>query len=351
MDLDLNMTAYPWESKTLYTLRLIEQWFLPFLWLFAIYFAFSLSRTFLVHKNLRILLSLCAPSILVSTTSHNIFIYVIKWAENRQQHWTTEFVYCTVAFTHLTSSAFAGLILFGVVLERLRASVKNQNYESSGIKFGIILCAQSLVSSVLLSLYVIVYDMWTIDQTNPFYKYRYSFELHPSLGVICYGSAAVSTSLSVLLMCRLYKRNKMLRLRTRGCVPLALRYQYNENVHSLRTLIPLICMYGACTVVGSVLVILREIRFNLTGPTDIQQMIYLQLVYLSMDMFVFVGVPFMFVSYSPLKHLLFSDIQRLVGQETSQVRVVTNERFYQKHAPPINETTDIYFEHLRHSWR
>lgn len=56
MDLDLNMTAYPWESKTLYTLRLIEQWFLPFLWLFAIYFAFSLSRTFLVHKNLRILL-------------------------------------------------------------------------------------------------------------------------------------------------------------------------------------------------------------------------------------------------------------------------------------------------------
>jgi hypothetical protein len=77
-------------------------------------------------------------------------------------------------------------------------------------------------------------------------------------------------------MYRLYLRNKSLSLRTRGVVPLTLRYQYNENVQSLKTLVPVILMYGFCTVVGSFLVVCRQLRFNATGPSDILQMIYLQ---------------------------------------------------------------------------
>lgn len=149
-------------------------------------------------------------------------------------------------------------------------------------------------------------------------------------------------------MYRLYLRNKLMNLRTRGTVPLTMRYQYNENVQSLKTLVPLIFMYGFCTVFGSVLVTIRQIRFSKTGPSDILQMIYLQAVYMSMDLFVLVGVPFMFVSYRPLRILLVSDVKSLFRVKSNGVRVVTNERFYQKHAP-VN-ATDNYFGQYKEQW-
>lgn len=70
-----------------------------------------------------------------------------------------------------------------------------------------------------------------------------------------------------------------------------------------------------------------------------------------MDIFVLVGVPFMFLSYAPLKHLLFSDIQRLIGSKESPIRVVTNEHFYATHAPPVDQANDIYFKQLKESWK
>jgi hypothetical protein len=70
-----------------------------------------------------------------------------------------------------------------------------------------------------------------------------------------------------------------------------------------------------------------------------------------MDAFVLVGVPFLFLQYAPLKHLFISDIQRLTGSRETPIRVVTNERFYEKHAPPVDLTTDIHFAQLKDSWR
>ena len=130
----------------------------------------------------------------------------------------------------------------------------------------------------MLALIVMCYDIFTLSKTDPFYKYRYSFELHPSLGVICYTFASTGTILSAILVLKLYKHSQCMNLRTRGVVPLTSRYQYNENVQSLRTLTPIIFMYGVCSVCGSILVVARQIRFNETGPSDLQQAIYLQVL-------------------------------------------------------------------------
>ena len=56
MELDLDMVKYPRESVCLYYLRLAQHLISPFLWAMAIYFACSLPRISLVHKNLRIIL-------------------------------------------------------------------------------------------------------------------------------------------------------------------------------------------------------------------------------------------------------------------------------------------------------
>ena len=55
--MDLDLQHYQWERDCLYYLRLVEHLFAPLLWLIAIYFAISLPRISLIHKNLRIVLA------------------------------------------------------------------------------------------------------------------------------------------------------------------------------------------------------------------------------------------------------------------------------------------------------
>ena len=64
-----------------------------------------------------------------------------------------------------------------------------------------------------------------------------------------------------------------------------------------------------------------------------------------MDLFVLVGVPFMFISYFPLRNLLVMDTRHVLGLKAKQV--VPNQRFYQKHAPV--DGGDVYFKGLRQS--
>lgn len=106
-------------------------------------------------------------------------------------------------------------------------------------------------------------------------------------------------------------------------------------------------------------------RFSWAGPSDIVQMIYLQVClkleesnnnhlqagYMSMDIFILVGVPFMFLSYEPLKRLLFLDIRHLFGLEAQQsLRCENLEGFYSKHSPVAATTGDVYFKQLKELW-
>lgn len=129
-------------------------------------------------------------------------------------------------------------------------------------------------------------------------------------------------------MYRLYLRNKLLSLRTRGVVPLTLRYQYNENVQSLRTLVPVIFMYGFCTVIGSILVICRQLRFNSTGASDILQMIYLQVIVVPKANFqtLFLGCLFVHGYFCSSRRSIY--VSELCSSKTSSLfRHSTSHRF------------------------
>ncbi|KAI6205126.1 hypothetical protein M3Y94_00757200 [Aphelenchoides besseyi] len=163
MDLDVNQTHYAIESDLLYDLRVAQLCCAPFLWSMVVYFAISLPRISLVHKNLRIILSFLPFMIILCTSSHLLFLQLMKWSEKQPRTWLNELLYCIVGFIHLSSSAISASMMLSVVVERTLASFRQHNYEHSTSIFGFILAGQSILCGVALAGVVMIVDALTVN--------------------------------------------------------------------------------------------------------------------------------------------------------------------------------------------
>ncbi|KAH7715277.1 hypothetical protein AAVH_17367 [Aphelenchoides avenae] len=257
-------------------------------------------------------------------------------------------VLCIVSkVVHETGMPIAALTVMWIALERLLATILIKSYEKKTSTIGVRITITVYICSFIASLGGVAYDT-LLTNTFSVTTSRFSCQtinLHPyffpGAWVLC---VVGYISSNILLIC-LYKYNKRKKEVARG-VPLSARYQYAENVATLRVIVPAVCAYGVAVLFG-VLTFPQLIVAWDKGDRD-EELFINQLLYLY-PAFNSVVCPLAFaLRYPPLNYAMKADLASWMS--CTRGHVTPRSPVYVATTANVVEEGDIHFKQMDELW-
>ncbi|TKR72330.1 hypothetical protein L596_019799 [Steinernema carpocapsae] len=155
-------------------------------------------------------------------------------------------------------------------------------------------------------------------------------------------SCCIGFSCAIALLCFLYFYN-VNKQKQYGCHKLGSRYQYAENVATLKVLVPTVTGYLASLIVSMTLIALHYFKSAYMVSSD---WLYEQIFNINVVIFILYFVGMFLCLYAPLKKQFIKDLEKLFSLPRSQdgpsSSIVNADH---------TKTTDIYFKQLQSDWK
>ncbi|KAH7725352.1 Protein SRAB-14 a [Aphelenchoides avenae] len=299
----------------------------------AMYFGLRVSKISLIHANLRVLLVGLVAQYSVMDFGR-IAIYINAHIENDRLAGNVvclifRVIHETGIFVVVTSIAFIGL-------ERTIATFLPGTYERKGCSIAKLLVSLAYFFGCLTSILFIVRDtVWKkVFDVSTSTTSCETFALHPQYMFRCYSGA---------MLFSLYRYNQHRRRQSvKGTTArLAERYQYTENIATLRVIVPAIAGY---IVIASSGLVVMLFTMDLEQPPDIVDN-YMVIMYIIAQPYgPFFAVVF-FVYYPPLRQLVLRDLSKLRGgtvEPQKRTKIEDND---------AGKVAQVYFDQLQKSWQ
>uniref|UniRef100_A0A1I7YQQ4 G_PROTEIN_RECEP_F1_2 domain-containing protein n=1 Tax=Steinernema glaseri TaxID=37863 RepID=A0A1I7YQQ4_9BILA len=308
------------------------------------------------------LISLTGALVLFNITRFvKSFMYLTAHPGSNQSHANPNFAnqVCIVTrfFYDTTENVFAATMC-GLALERIAASVMVSSYASIRTKvIPVLIISAQWLSSTAISLILILADRpemssWSKERLLMSCSLIYS---HPNFvfGVFSAGSVGFLVAAALLAFLYCYNsRQYYNRLRSH----LNTRYQYAENITTLRFLVPIMSLFGASYLVSTALV---ANIFLHTSKQEIDEMLIgdMWMLEKGYNATSSVFTPLFFVLciwfHRPLKMVFISDVQSLLRinrrnteepRKDVQIVGLTGKNLM------FQNETDVYFAALKNDW-
>ncbi|KAK0403595.1 hypothetical protein QR680_017018 [Steinernema hermaphroditum] len=329
----------------------------------CLYLLVRVRTTRLMHMNMKtMLISLTGALVLFNITRFvKSFMYLTSYPISDQSHINPKFSnqVCIVTrfFYDTTENVFA-VTMCGLAFERIAASVMVSSYASIRTKvIPVLIISAQWLSSTAVSLIFILIDRadmntWSRDRLFMSCSLIYS---HPSFVIGVFSVGSVGFLVAAVLLAFLYcynSRQYYNRLRSH----LNTRYQYAENITTLRFLVPIMSVFGASYLVSTALVasIFVQASRQQIDEILIGDMWMLEKAYNATST---VFTPIFFALciwyHRPLKIVFIDDVKCLlrIGAKSTEepgkdVRIVglTGKKLM------FQNETDVYFAALRNDW-
>ncbi|KAK0403293.1 hypothetical protein QR680_016842 [Steinernema hermaphroditum] len=312
----------------------------------AVYFILRLKNISLMHVNLRVILCNVPMIYLIFTPVRLYFIieYLITYFTNGKLE-NSSFERCLVIrfFYDMAINVLAFTIPM-LALERAIATLKSGRYETCEkpwLGFGIV--AGMYCIGFAYSLVFVWYDY-----THNYDAYSRMPSCHlmfTNPGVMFYLAVAccVGFGVAMTLLYGLYLFNLM-KQKQHGRQNLAARYQYAENVATLRVLVPTVTGYLVSLVISMTLISLHYFQKEYLASSD---WIFEQVFNLNIVVFVLYFMIMHLALYSPLRKQVSKDYERLFWRRR-RTHETNPSSFVQQY--DHEKTTNTYFKQLESVW-
>ncbi|KAH7704355.1 hypothetical protein AAVH_28453, partial [Aphelenchoides avenae] len=231
--------------------RLAEFFVYTFHFTFGYYFVRKTMRLSLMHPNLRLLMcNLIVEFTLLGVGRLGDYVVAETMAYSRYRT-----AMCVLfKITQDVGLQIAGLTFVWISLERLMATLLIETYEQKASIVGKIILSVAYAFALLNGLILAVFDYVATDAFDPKWSDTcQTTRIHTWMCPLAIIGMAVFYIAVVPLLLALYRYNKRMK-KTHRNVPLAARYQYSENVSTLKVLVPSFLLWGSCLLAGLMLV-------------------------------------------------------------------------------------------------
>ncbi|KAI6231726.1 G protein-coupled receptor [Aphelenchoides besseyi] len=251
-------------------------------------------------------------------------------------------------FTEECAVGCLALSIPQIAIERSFATVFRSTYESYGSRLGIMMTVKTYIGAILFSSSLFIYQIFIVKD----FKFD---EIHSTCRLEAFSSllplyfgvwftAIFITIASTGIMFVAYNFNRKEHQRKRS-LHLSLRYQFQENVKTLRSLIPPITAFLCCDLLGVGCIL--YVIFHDDLP-DRQVAIALQVIHIIPQGYCIFTVSWFMYSFSAVRQRVKEDLQCLLPKGARSNRIKNGE--LNSIGIQMHSTQDDHFSSLVDSW-
>ncbi|KAI6210177.1 hypothetical protein M3Y96_00300000 [Aphelenchoides besseyi] len=320
---------WDYDSTAYVVLLRIHEFTLVLSLILGFYFLTQIYNLSLIHVNLRILL--CnLPLLFIIMNVSRIVSYIWEYYLYRHPNTTispfTANCFCLIfRFTEECGVGCLALSIPQIAIERSFATVFRSTYESYGSRLGIMMTVKTYIGAILFSTSLFIYQIFNVED----FKFN---EIHATCRLEAFSSllplyfgvwfmAIFITigSTGIMFVAYYFNRKECYRKKS---LHLSLRYQFRENVNTLRSLLPPITAFLICDFLG---VGILYIIFHDNLP-DRQIAIALQVIHIIPQGYCIFTVSWFMYSFSAVRQRVKEDLQRfLLIKKASSNRIKSGQ--------------------------
>ncbi|CAD5233871.1 unnamed protein product [Bursaphelenchus xylophilus] len=338
-------------ETVVHTFTVITQVLMLYVLFLSFYFNRKLNQTSLIHPNLKIILR----NIGIIFPIINIARFIsYGWAIIMDKELLPPIqanVICLLPrFVEEVGLGCCATLISQITIERTIATLKRKTYERHGVKLGWMITGQTFMSAVLFSIAPIVYDIFIGGAFDLRKKYigcrldQFHVFMYLMIFVCAFGCSVMS--FVTLTLVYLYCKRQLVQMRE---MKLSTRYQYTENIESIKALLPSMLFYVITASFGVYVTIVVYLRYWKDEEMRAHRMVveaYIQILHVVAQLYAIATMSYFLLSFRPLRAEVYHDLHSLCP------KMVIEPEDAEKRADAVRKTENVdYFTLLSKTWQ